>query len=175
MRKPWIPTNWDEACKRNAGRRKLHMRMRQARADRIVRLLQVFNEVPELRETSYGWLAIAAEKMKKSRATASRDFALCRRIHNEFILLFGRLFDPKTDRIVWTWNWSHYGFQTSESWRTGHRKPVGRFPFDCRAAVAEEAFCGFTPQSWQRRDISVQYESNPNLLSLLRSLRSLKI
>ena len=35
----WIPSNFDEACKRNAGRRKLHMRKRQARADRIVRLV----------------------------------------------------------------------------------------------------------------------------------------
>lgn len=36
---PWIPKNFDEVCKRSAGRRKLHMRKRQARADRIVGLL----------------------------------------------------------------------------------------------------------------------------------------
>lgn len=175
MGKPWIPTNWDEACKRNAGRRKLHMRKRHERADRIVRLLKVFHEVPELRETSYGWLAIAAEKMKKSRATASRDFALCRRIQSEFILIFGRVFNPKTDRIVWTWSWSHYGFQTSESTRAGHRKPVGDFPFDTRAVVEDDAYCGFTPRSWQRREIPTQYEHNRDLLSLLRSVGRLKI
>jgi hypothetical protein len=39
MSGPWHPKNWEEACKRNAGRRKLHQRKRKERADRIVRLL----------------------------------------------------------------------------------------------------------------------------------------
>jgi hypothetical protein len=116
----WTPKNWEEVCKRNAGRRKLHMRKRQARADRILRLLNAFGALPELRESSYGWLALAAEQTNTSRATASRDLALCRRIQTEFALMFGRLFNPKTDRILWSWDWSHYGFQTSESLNSGH-------------------------------------------------------
>ena len=91
----WTPKNWEEVCKRNAGRRKLHMRKRQARADRILRLLNAFGALPELRESSYGWLSLAAEQTKTSRATASRDFALCRRMQTEFTLMFGRLFNPK--------------------------------------------------------------------------------
>lgn len=58
----WTPKNWEEVYKRNAGRRKLLRRKRQARADRIVRLLNAFPAVPELRETSYGWLPLAAEQ-----------------------------------------------------------------------------------------------------------------
>lgn len=166
----WTPKTWEEVCKRNAGRRKLHIRKRQSRADRITRLLNAFAAVPELRASSYGWLLLASEQTNTSRATASRDLALCRRIQMEFTLMFGRLFDPKTDRILWSWDWSHYGFQTSESLNAGHSKPVGQFPFSTRATVGEEAYCGYTPQSWQPKEWSFHYKSGGNLLSLLRAL-----
>ena len=166
----WTPNNWEEVCKRNAGRRKLHMRKRQARADRIVRLLNAFAALPELRESSYGWLSLTAEQTKTSRATASRDFALCRRMQTEFTLMFGRLFNPKTDRVLWSWDWSHYGFQTSESLNAGHSKPVGQFPFSTRATVGQEAYCGYTPQSWRPKESSFHYKSGGNLLSVLRTL-----
>jgi hypothetical protein len=39
----WIPQSFDDACKRNAGRRKLHRRKREARADRILRMLTSMN------------------------------------------------------------------------------------------------------------------------------------
>jgi len=45
----------------------------------------------------------------------------------------------------------HYGFRTRESIQAGHKKPVGRFPFDTRMTATEEAFCGFGPSSWQPR------------------------
>lgn len=48
MSKPWHPKNWEEACKRNAGRKKLHQRKRKERADRIVRLLAAID-----RESNY--------------------------------------------------------------------------------------------------------------------------
>ena len=166
----WTPKTWEDVCKRNAGRRKLHMRKRQARADRIVRLLNAFVALPELRESSYGWLSLAAEQTKTSRATASRDFALCRRMQTEFTLMFGRLFNPKTDRVLWSWDWSHYGFQTSESLNAGHQKAVGQFPFSTRATVGEEAYCGYTPQSWQPQEWSFHYKRSGNLLSVLRGL-----
>lgn len=54
----------------------------------------------ELRESAYGWLTITAQAMEMSKATASRDFALVRRIHRQFERLFGRSFDPKKDQIV---------------------------------------------------------------------------
>ncbi len=90
MSQPWIPRNWEEACKRNAGRRKLHMRKRKERANRIVRMLGAMEVAPELRESAYGWLSVTAETMKKSKATASRDFAIARRIHFQFARMFGR-------------------------------------------------------------------------------------
>src|SRR5262245_18032564 len=95
----WTPKNWEEACKRNAGRRKLHMRKRAERADRVLGLLKVFEKVPELQNSSYGWLSIAAEKMGRSVATASRDFALTRRIRYQFLRMFGREFKPGEDFI----------------------------------------------------------------------------
>jgi hypothetical protein len=36
MPQGWKPKNWEEVCKRNAGRRKLHMQHREERAKRIV-------------------------------------------------------------------------------------------------------------------------------------------
>src|SRR5215813_6532246 len=145
MSNVWFPKTFEEACKRNAGRRKLHMRKRRERADRIVRLLEAMDALPELRETAYGWLSLTAETMKKSKATASRDFALARRIHSQFLRMFGRTFEAKKDQVKWSWNWSHYGFRTRESVRAGHKRPVGRFPFDTRITATEEAFCGFGP------------------------------
>jgi hypothetical protein len=150
----WIPSNFDEACKRNAGRRKLHILKRKGRADRIVRLLASMNstQATELRETAYGSIAITSQAMKVSKPTASRDFALVRRIHRQFLRVFGRKFDARRDRVIWTWNWDHYGFITRESSATGHRKPVGHFPFDTRKQETEESYCGFDPSSWQNID-----------------------
>lgn len=49
----WKPKNWEEACKRNAGRRKLYMENREARPDRILRVLSCVDDAPELREQCY--------------------------------------------------------------------------------------------------------------------------
>jgi len=149
MSQPWQPKNWEEVCKRNAGRRKLHMRKRRERADRIVRLLAAMEKVPELRESAYGWITITSQTMNMSKATASRDFARARRIHAQFARMFGRTLNPQKDQVAWSWDWAHYGFRTRESWSAGHRKPVGRFPFNTREPYTnEEAYCGFNPQSW---------------------------
>jgi len=102
MGKQWQPKNWEEACKRNAGRRKLHMRKRKERADRIVGVLNAMEAAPELRESAYGWLTLTAKTMKKSKATASRDFALARRIHAQFARMFGRSLEPQ-DQVKWSW------------------------------------------------------------------------
>jgi hypothetical protein len=97
----WIPKNLDEACKRNAGRRKLHMRRRKARADRIMRVLAAMDSsgATALRDTTYGLLAPASHAMEVSKATVSRDFALVRRIHRQFGRMFGRSFDPRLTRF----------------------------------------------------------------------------
>ena len=147
----WIPQNFEDVCKRNAGRRKLHMRKREARADRIVRMLasKDFAGARELRKAKYGVLTCASEAFDVSKATASRDFALVRRKHRQFGRMFGRNFNEKTDRVFWTWNWEHYGFITWESKDTGNKKPVGQFPFDTRKQETEESYCGFDPSSWQ--------------------------
>ena len=171
MSQPWIPRNWEEACKRNAGRRKLHARKRKERADRIVGILVAMEVAPVLRESAYGWLSMAAERMKKSKATASRDFALARRLHNQFAQLFGRPLNLQRDHIKWSWDWSHYGFRTQESLRSGHKKPIGSFPFDTRAEVTEEAFGGFGPKSWQSGRTDLRSVETRDLISLLRSLR----
>jgi hypothetical protein len=146
------------------------MKNRKARADRVVLILRCMHDAPELRDHCYGWLEMAAKNMKKSRATASRDFALCRRIHTQFLRLFGRTFNPGRDTIGWTWDWSHYGFITQESVNAGHTKPVGRFPFDTRDVLTDEqSYCGFSPQSWLPTVASDPHGSN--LLSRLRSIR----
>src|SRR5690242_3290072 len=113
----WIPQSFDDACRRNAGRRKLHRRKRKARADRILRVLGAMDSVRalELRKATYGSLTAALLAMAVSKPTASRDFALVRRIHRQFLRMFGRNFDPKRDRVVWSWSWDHYGFITPES------------------------------------------------------------
>ena len=70
-------------------------------------LLAAIEAAPELFESSYGWLSLTAETMKQSRATASRDFQLARRIHPQFRRMFGRRFEVKKDQILWSWDWSH--------------------------------------------------------------------
>jgi hypothetical protein len=147
----WIPTSFDDACKRNAGRRKLHMRKREARADRILRILTSMDSAArglELPKTTYGLLTAASVTMQVSKPTLSRDFALVRRIHRQFLRMFGRNFDPKRDRVVWAWNWAHYGFITPESKAEGYPKRVGHFPFDTRRQETEESYCGFNQSSW---------------------------
>ena len=74
-----------------------------------------------LRDTTYGLLGPASLAMEVSKATVSRDFALVRRIHRQFGRMFGRSFDPKSDKIFWHWDWSHYGFTTPESIRQDSR------------------------------------------------------
>ena len=64
--------------------------------------------------------------------------------------MFGRNFDAKSDRVVWTWNWDHYGFITPESKAEGYPKPVGHFPFDTRRQETEESYRGFNQSSWHK-------------------------
>ncbi|HEY2964533.1 MAG TPA: hypothetical protein VGJ37_19090 [Pyrinomonadaceae bacterium] len=146
----WIPQSFEDVCKRNAGRRKLHRRKRNARADRMMRILGAMDSARalELRKAPYGLLPAASLAMEVSKPTASRDFALVRRIHDQFGRMFGRNFDPKRDSVVWSWNWDHYGFITPESKAEGYPKPVGHFPFDTRRQETEESYCGFNQSSW---------------------------
>lgn len=127
MSKAWQPKNWEEACKRNLGRRKLHIRKRKERADRIVRMLVAMEAVPELRECAYGWLTLTAETMKNSKATASRDFALARRIYAQFARMFGRNLEPQKDQIKWARNrfvWRAVLVECLLCCLLGHRRPV---------------------------------------------------
>jgi hypothetical protein len=154
----WIPSNFDEACKRNAGRRKLHRREREARANRIVRVLGAMDSAGAiaLRDTTYGLLGLASLAMEVSKATVSRDFALVRRIHRQFGRMFGRNFDPKSDKIFWGWDWSYYGFMTPESTKAGYQSPVGHFPFDTRKPETEESYAGFNQLSWHNSKLISQ-------------------
>ena len=81
------------------------------------------------------------EQKQVNKATVSRDFALVRRIHRQFRRLFGRSFDPNSDKIFWGWDWSHYGFMTPESKKAGFPDPVGHFPFDTRKQETEASYC----------------------------------
>ena len=90
--------------------------------------------------------------MAVSKPTASRDFEPVRRIHCQFLRMFGRNFDRRRDQVVWAWNWAHYGFITEESKAEGYSKPVGHFPFDPRKQETEESYSGFRPLSWQHND-----------------------
>ena len=166
MSTAWIPKNFEDACKRNAGRRKLHMRMRKARAERISRVLNAMDSAHVLRDSAHGWLTVASQVMQISKATASRDFALVRRIHRQFGRMFGRCFDPKRDKVVWDWHWSHYGFIAAESRKAGYKNPVGKFPFDTRKQETEESYGGFTQLSWQNMD----YFSHLSTRDLMRAL-----
>jgi hypothetical protein len=77
------------------------MQKRQARADRIVRLLAATDSThaTELRATAYGWITITSQAMEVSKATASRDCALVRRIHRQFLRMFGRNRKAKAARV----------------------------------------------------------------------------
>jgi hypothetical protein len=154
----WIPQSFEDACKRNAGRRKLHRRKREARANRILRVLASMDSAgaTELRDSTYGLLGPAAEVMEVSKATVSRDFTLVRRIHRQFGRMFGRSFDPKSDKIFWIWDWSHYGFMTPESTKAGYHQPVGHFPFDTRKQETEDSYGGFTQLSWHNDHFASQ-------------------
>lgn len=154
----WIPTNFEDVCKRNAGRRKLHMRKRHARADRIMRVLTSMDSAGAmaLRDTTWGLVAAASVELEVSKSTVSRDFALVRRIHRQFGRMFGRNFDPKGDKIFWGWDWSYYGFMTPESTKAGYRSPVGHFPFDTRKQETEEAYCNFNQLSWHNGHFASQ-------------------
>jgi len=168
MPNSWKPRNWDEVCKRNAGRRKLHMRRREERAERIEDLLADMSLSTALCESSYGWLPKIAQRLGVSRATVSRDLALCRRIHAQFFQMFGRPFAPRKDQIVWSWDWSHYGFRTTETKDAGYEKPVGRFPFATReTSFREDAFCGLGPSSWNAK---AETTSRIDFFSVLRAL-----
>ena len=149
----WIPASFEDACKLNAGRRKLHRRKREVRANRL-RVLASMDSAgaTELRDTTYGLLGPALLVMEVSKATVSLDFALVRRIHRQF----GHNFDPKSDRIFWSWDWSHYGFTTPESIKAGFPEPVGRFPFDTRKQESEDSYCGFTQLSWNNSKLISQ-------------------
>ena len=113
-------------------------------------------------------LAPASLAMEVSKATVSRDFALVRRIHRQFGRMFGRSFDPKTDKIFWTWDWAHYGFMTPESTRAGFLKPVGHFPFDTRKQETEESYGGFSQLSWHNSKFFSQLSTR----DLIRTLTS---
>jgi len=169
----WIPKSFDEACKRNAGRRKLHMHKRQARADRIVRVLASmdFARATALRATVYSSITITSQAMEVSKATASRDCALVRRIHRQFQRMFGRNFDARRDRVVWTWNWAHYEFVTPESKTAGYPKPVGHFPFDTRQQETEESYCVFNQLSWQNSNFISQMSTRDLMRALTWSYR----
>lgn len=56
MSNPWIPQSFEDACKRNAGRRKLHILKREVRTERIVRILNSMDsaQFPQLRDKPYG-------------------------------------------------------------------------------------------------------------------------
>ena len=101
----------------------------------------------ELRDSTWGLIAAASVELEVSKSTVSRDFALVRRIHRQFGRMFGRDFDPKSDRIFWSWDWSYYGFMTQESTKAGYRSPVGHFPFDTRKQETEDSYEGFNQLS----------------------------
>src|ERR1043165_1016295 len=164
----WIPQSFDDACKRNAGRRKLHRRKRHARADRIVALLAAMDATAasELLTTSRGWVTAFSIATQTSKATASRDLGLVRGIHRQFTRMFGRTFNAKMDRIGWVWNWDYYGFITAESRRAGFPKPVGHFPFDTRRRETELSYQRFNQLSWQNED----YFSCLSTRDLMRAL-----
>lgn len=169
----WIPSDFEDACKRNAGRRKLHMRRREARANRIVGMLAAADSAgaPELRKAAYRSLTLASRSTEVSKPTLSRDFALVRRIHRQFAPMFGRTFNPKRDKIVWTWNCAHYGFITPESKAEGYRKPVGHFPFDTRKQETEESYCGFSQSSWHHTTFISQMSPRDLMRAYRRALR----
>ncbi len=127
----------------------------------------------ELRDSTYGLLAPVSLAMEVSKATVSRDFALVRRIHRQFGRMFGRSFDPKSDKIFWTWDWAHYGFMTPESTRAGFSKPVGHFPFDTRRQETEESYSGFSQLSWHNSKFFSQLSTRDLMRALTWNYRRL--
>ena len=113
----------------------------------------------------------ASLAMGMSKASISRDFALVRSIHRQFLRMFGRNFDAKRDRAVWTWNWDHYGFITPESKTEGYPKPVGHFPFDTRRQETEESYCGFNQLSWHRTTFISQMSTRALMRAYGRAVR----
>jgi hypothetical protein len=82
--------------------------------------------------------------------------------------MFGRKFEAKKDQILWSWDWSYYGFRTRESYQAGYSKAVGHFPFDTRALPSEEAFCGLGPNSWQHKSMYFESMNTRQLISILK-------
>lgn len=122
----------------------LHQHKREERADRIVRLLAAIEAVPELQGSSYGWLALTAETLNCSKAAASRDFHLARRVHAQFTRMFGQQFDVKKDQLVGSWDWSPLWIPNARKLpRQVSGKPSATFPFGTRLQPSEKAFCGF--------------------------------
>jgi hypothetical protein len=116
----WIPKNQEEANKRAAGRRKLNIRRRKARAERITALLSDMlggeaQYADLLRAGGYGATRITAESFEVSETTAGRDLCLCRWMLEEFRRARGREFDPGRDEITWSWDYSQYSFKSRES------------------------------------------------------------
>lgn len=136
-------------------------------AERILRLLSAMDRAPELFVSTRGWVKVIAKAMEASRATASRDLTLARRIHSQFARMFGRKLNPQSDQVVWSWDWSHYGFRAPESVGAGFRKAVGRFPFGLRENATEDSYCGLSPTSFIRARPSETLASM-DLLSLLK-------
>jgi hypothetical protein len=130
-----------------------------------------FAHATELGKTAYDWITITSYAMEVSKATASRDCALVRSLHRQFLRMFGRNFDSKRDRVVWTWNWDHYGFITHESKHAGHPKPVGHFPFDTRKQETEESYCGFNQLSWQNTNFFSQMSTRDLMRAYGRVLK----
>jgi hypothetical protein len=132
----WLPTSPEVAFKRAAGRRKLNISRRKARAERVKELLSdMLGVAPRqvatlLRSGAYGATRCAAGGLKVSEATASRDLALCHRLLAEFEGLFEREFSFLLgDEVIWSWDYSSYGFKED-----GSKKVVGEFPFSCSTA-----------------------------------------
>jgi hypothetical protein len=123
----WTPRNFDEACKRHAGRRKLHIEKRKVRAERIGRLLPEVATSGFLRRGEYGCVTDIAEEFKVGVATASRDLALCRRMLDECKRVTGIDFDGLFEEsIVFSWDYASYGFRVEGD------EVVGRFLFSTR-------------------------------------------
>ena len=77
------------------------MRKRKVRAARIVRVLHTMDSAnaTELRDTAHGWVTITAQAMEMSKATASHDFALVRRMHRQLPECLGAISIPRETRL----------------------------------------------------------------------------
>jgi hypothetical protein len=148
MMSNWAHTSREEAFKRAAGRRKYHISLRKARAERIKELLSdmLGGETEWIaamfRAGAYGATRHVAQGFGVSEATASRDLALCHLLLEQFKELFEREFSfLLSDEVTWAWDYSHYGFKVDSLTRLGvtsedSKKTVGRFPFRTRPCQA---------------------------------------